>query len=132
MLQKSFYIFFIAAALFFTGCEKEIGDSVIVENLNPYEGSYVFTVTSELSGFTTIGINNRGNFSFLINVNSSSGGTPYPLVITGTVNLTGQLDGFVFYGNREIGYVRGQLGGGDFYFNDNSYIVQGRYIASAN
>lgn len=130
MLKKLLLIFFIPLAVLSLGCEKEIGDTIIPENFSPYEGDYIFTVIADISGSQGIYINNRGNFSFFVTLSTTPGINGYSVVITGNVNSNGNLNGSVFRGQIEIGYVRGMLGGGDFYFNDNGYEVSGHYGAS--
>jgi hypothetical protein len=132
MFKKLLLIFFIPFVFLSYGCEKEIGDTIIPENFNPHEGNYIFTITSQISGSHEMYVNNRGNFSFFVTLSSGPGSEGYSVVITGHVNSNGNLEGTVFHTQLEVGYVRGELGGGDFYLNDNGYVLIGHYGSSLN
>ena len=111
----------------FSGCEKEIGDVNAPESISPFEGPHVFTVAANLVGQKQIQINNRGNFSFFIQLNPPQSIDPFPVIITGFVTDDGNLSGNIYKFQTEIGTISGQLGYGNFYFNFQGFIVQGTY-----
>ncbi len=119
--------------IIFYGCEKEIGDVIIAEINNPYEGNYIFSITSELTGQKDVVINNRGSFSFFIQLRSSVGTEVFPVIITGVVDENGNLAGKIYRAQYEIGSLSGQIGYGDFSLNDSGYSLQGSYsMAGSN
>jgi len=126
-MKISFLLILIFFSFCFFGCEKEVGDILAPERMNPNEGNYTFRLISDLSGTKNITINNRGNFAFFVSLNESPGGSPYAVTITGSVDLDGNLNGSIYRFQNEVGTLSGVVAYGSFVFDDGIYSVSGTY-----
>lgn len=120
-------VLLIFPMVIFFGCEKEIGDINAPDTISPFEGFHIFKVNANLIGQKEFKINNRGNFSFFIELNPPEYTNPFPVIITGYVTDGGTLRGNIYKFQTEIGTISGQLANGNFYFIYLGYEVQGTY-----
>jgi hypothetical protein len=87
-----------------TGCQVSTTTS---SSSSPYMGNWEITVAGDIVGSKVSTIDSNGNFSFSVYVTSTYGS--YTSIISGSVEATGKVSGFSYYGISKSGIISGTM-----------------------